>query len=121
MRMPAALTRTLAALAVAAIGASIVGPSATAQSGRGQAPAQASRNNERLALHVKFQEGTSIRLRGGRLVSLGNDDLSALDAVLVGRPGARFERLFSRPEAALDAERRRAQARGRGRTADLNL
>lgn len=121
MRTPAALTRTLAALAVAALGASIVGPSATAQSGRGQAPGQVSRNTERLALHVKFQEGTSIRLRGGRLVSLGNDDLSALDAVLVGHPGARFERLFSRPEAALDAERRRAEARGRGRTADLNL
>ena len=41
MRMPAALTRTLAALAVAAMGASIVGTSATAQSGRGQAPGQA--------------------------------------------------------------------------------
>src|SRR5687768_15407564 len=124
MRMPAALTRTLAALAVALMGASIVGPPATAQSGRGQPPsqaqAQANRNNQRLTLHVKFQEGTSIRLRGGRLVSLGNDDLSALDAVLAGYPGARFERLFSRPEAALDAERRRAEAGGR-RTADRNL
>jgi serine protease len=124
MRMPAALTRTLAALAVAMIGASIVGPPATAQSGRAQPPSQAqgqaNRNNERLTLHVKFQEGTSIRLRGTRLVSLGNDDLSALDAVLAGYPGARFERLFSRPEAALDAERRRAEAGGR-RIADRNL
>ena len=120
MGLPATLSRTLAALVVAVIAASIVGTSATAQSGRGQAPSQASQNNERLALHVKFREGTSIRLRGGRLVSVGNDDLSGLDAVLARHPGTRFERLFSRPEAALDEQRRRAEARGR-KTADLNL
>src|SRR5688572_27281324 len=117
MGLPAALSRTLV---VAVIAASIVGTSATAQSGRGQAPSQASQNNERLALHVKFREGTSIRLRGGRLVSVGNDDLSGLDAVLARHPGTRFERLFSRPEATLDEQRRRAEARGR-KTADLNL
>ncbi len=121
MGLPATLSRTLAALVVAVIAASILGTSATAQSGRGQAPSQASQNNERLALHVKFREGTSIRLRGGRLVSVGNDDLSGLDAVLARHPGTRFERLFSRPEAALDAQRRGAEARGGRKTADLNL
>ena len=121
MGLPATLSRTLAALVVAVIAASILGTSATAQSGRGQASSQASQNNERLALHVKSREGTSIRLRGGRLVSVGNDDVSGLDAVLARHPGTRFERLFSRPEAALDEQRRRAEA-GRGRkTADLNL
>ncbi|HEX7283567.1 MAG TPA: PKD domain-containing protein [Vicinamibacterales bacterium] len=121
MGLPAALSRTLAALVVAAIAASMVGTSATAQSSRGQAPSQASQNNERLALHVKVREGTSIRLRGGRLVSVGNDDLSGLDAVLARYPGTRFERLFSRSEAALDEQRRRAEARGGRKTADLNL
>jgi serine protease len=120
MGLPAALSRTLAALVVAAIALSTEGTSATAQSGRGQAASQANQN-ERLALHVKFREGTSIRLRGARLVSLGNDDLSGLDAVLARYPGARFERMFSRSEAALDEQRRRGEARAGRKTADLNL
>jgi hypothetical protein len=46
------------------------------------AGAQAQPANARDALHVKFKEGTAIRLRGNQLVSLGADDLTALTAVL---------------------------------------
>lgn len=53
-------------------------------------------------LVVKFVEGSSVRLREGRLVARVGVDLTAVHRVL---SGATVERLFLRGEADLDAER----------------
>ncbi len=72
-------------------------------------------------LHVKFNEGTRVRLRDGQLVSLAGADLSGLDAALATYPVEEIERLFTRPEAALDAERLQIEAETGEQLPDLNL
>ena len=62
-----------------------------------------------------------VRLRGGRFVSLGQDDLDDVNAVLRGIPGLRIERLFSRPEDVLAREKHRIEARSGREQADKNL
>ena len=72
-------------------------------------------------LHLKFQEGTAIRLRGQEFVSEVGVDLSALQQVLAGFPQARSERLFSLPEGVLAAETASIQAEAVREIADFNL
>ena len=54
-------------------------------------------------LCLKFSEGTRVRLRGGRFVSLEGRDLSAVEAFLKTHPGIAVQRLFQcMDEKALD-------------------
>ena len=71
-------------------------------------------------LIVKFREGSEVRLRAGRLVSQTGDDLTASNALLVGRSELELARLFSRPEEDLASDRTRAQQRSGREMADLD-
>jgi serine protease len=71
--------------------------------------------------HVKFKEGTSIRLRGNQLVSLGGTDLTELRAVIRRHPGLRIQRLFSRAENELAEEKARNEKRSGRKLPDKNL
>ncbi len=79
------------------------------------------RDHSEEILHLKLREGAMVRLRGGRFISLGQDDLDDLNAVLGGIPGLRIERLFSRAEDVLAREKRRIEARSGREQADKNL
>ncbi|MGH9276526.1 MAG: nidogen-like domain-containing protein [Acidimicrobiales bacterium] len=70
---------------------------------------------------VKFSEGTAIRLRDGRLVSIGRDDVSGLNRVLAQFPGATVDRLFDRPESVLADEKVALEQKSGRVQADLNL
>ena len=91
---------------------------------------------------VKFQEGTHIRARAGRLVfdetALSADeqgrlrrgrltaatvrrDLAAFAQFLRQDARLRLERVFSRPERVLDAEQQAGEQRSHAEFADLNL
>jgi serine protease len=80
---------------------------------------------------LKFREGSYVRLRNQRFVIQGDEssgataeaDLSELEEVLSTAriPTDAIERLHTRPENELDAERRRAQRRSGRQLADLNL
>ena len=72
-------------------------------------------------LHVKFDEGTEIRLRGSRLVTLGTDPLGGVRQVFADFPGLRVERLFDRPESRLEAEKAAIERKSGREQADLNL
>jgi serine protease len=72
-------------------------------------------------VQVKFRDGTMIRLRNDVLVSLGNDDVSGLDAVLGRYPIVRIERVFMRPEQDLADDKAQAEARTGQPQPDLNL
>ena len=73
---------------------------------------------------VKFAEGVVIRLQEGELVAPESDiDFTELRELLIrnGITTGMIERLFTRPAADLEAERRRAQRQGGRALADLNL
>ena len=72
-------------------------------------------------LVVKFREGTGVRLRDDRFVSYANADLSSIEQLLKAYPETRLARLFSRPEADYELERRTGEARTGRQLADLNL
>ena len=72
-------------------------------------------------LHVKFVDGSAIRLRGNTLVSVGSTDVSALRAVLRKYPGVHVQRLFSRSEEELAAEKARNERRTGKKQPDKNL
>ncbi len=72
-------------------------------------------------LVLKLREGTQVRLRGGRFVSRGRDDVGPLNSVLRGVSGLRLERLFSRDEEVLAREKARVEAKSGRRQADKNL
>jgi len=72
-------------------------------------------------VHIKFREGTGIRLRGGEFVGGPGRDLPGVASVLAGYPGVRIQRLFSRPEATLAADQARLEARTGKDLPDLNL
>ncbi|MEZ5962281.1 MAG: S8 family serine peptidase [Planctomycetota bacterium] len=55
-------------------------------------------------LVLKFVEASGVRLRDGQFVGGAGVDLASVNALMLLRATA-VERLFSRPEAALDAER----------------
>ncbi|MEW6153312.1 MAG: hypothetical protein AB1673_04875 [Actinomycetota bacterium] len=87
----------------------VAGPQVTTPTGEGE------------RLHVKFATGTGARWREGRFVSLSGHDLSAVDAVLARSPVVRVERLFTRPEQDIEADRLAAEARTGLAQPDLNL
>lgn len=72
-------------------------------------------------LHVKFVEGTGVRLRGGRLVSLTGSDVSGFDAIVNSLEGAKVERLFVAAEESLRKERNQAERNSGRKLPDLNL
>ena len=69
---------------------------------------------------VKFTEGSVVRLRDAGLANSGAGDLSPATNMLLQFPGVTVERMFGRPEAALDEERARGQAFSGRQLADLN-
>jgi hypothetical protein len=72
-------------------------------------------------VQVKFVEGSGVRLRDGRFVSVSGRDLSAVAGALARYPGTQIERLFSRPEEELAAEKAAVEASSGRPQADLNL
>lgn len=73
------------------------------------------------ALHVKFKEGSGVRLSGERLVGAQGAELTKLQGVLGSFPGAGVERLFSRPEEELLREKLSLQRRSGRELADKTL
>jgi len=72
-------------------------------------------------VHLKFREGTTVRLRAGEFVGQPSQELSGLASLLARCPGVRIQRLFSRPEATLAADQARLEAKTGKDLADLNL
>lgn len=113
----------LAVLAVAAVGLSSPAPGADLTPRYVPAkPAQARvwpglRDD---AIIVKFVEGSEVRARSGRLVSMAKADLTNANRILTERAGLTTARLFSRPEISLDLDRAEAQAASGRELADLN-
>jgi hypothetical protein len=75
----------------------------------------------RETIEVKFVEGSSYRLRQGQMVTLGNDDFSALQSVLKSYPVRSVERLFTQPEADITADKSMLEAVSNEQMPDLNL
>jgi hypothetical protein len=130
---PRRLTRLLAGILGAALAVPAAAGAADVAAGRVPGklmPRRAASKPERTVippgysdriLHVKFVEGTAVRLRGGAFANLGGDDLTGLREVLRRHPGARIDRLFSRSEEVLAAEKRRIEAKSGREQADKNL
>jgi hypothetical protein len=70
---------------------------------------------------VKFVEGSGVRVRDGRVVSLAGRDMAAVRRVLSDVPGARLLPLFSQSEGALTRMTEEAELRSGRTQADLNL
>jgi hypothetical protein len=73
------------------------------------------------AIHIKFIEGSSFRLRHGEMITLGNDDLAGIQAVLNAYPVRSIERLFSQPEDELSTKKLELEAVSGEQMPDLNL
>ena len=72
--------------------------------------------------HLKFVQGSQVRLREGEFVSLGEDDLTGLQEVLAGFPEVVPSRLFSaRSEAELSREKARLEGKSGREQGDKNL
>jgi len=72
-------------------------------------------------LQVKFVDGSGVRLRDGGFVSLTGRDLTAVTTHLARYPGTVIERLFSRSEEELAAEKAAIEASSGRPQPDLNL
>jgi serine protease len=72
-------------------------------------------------IEVKFAEGSSYRLRQGEIVTLANDNLSALQSVMRKYPVKSVERLFTQPEEEISAEKAALEADSGEQMPDLNL
>lgn len=71
---------------------------------------------------LKFDEGTSVRLREGGFVTLGDDRLGALRDVLADYPGVEPGRLIeTSSEAAIERRTERTEAESGRELADFNL
>ncbi|NUT47524.1 MAG: S8 family serine peptidase [Saccharothrix sp.] len=77
-------------------------------------------NDSREHVHVKFAEGSRVRLAGGELTSAATD-LSAVRDVLRSGSVSAVRRLFTAPEEALRAFTDRAATRSGRAQADLTL
>jgi serine protease len=86
---------------------------------RSAAPALAPAQGQ--ALHVKFREGSDVRLLDGRLTSRPGVDVAAVRLALGLVPGLTVERLFSQPEAELQSDLEGIEAVSGDDVADLNL
>jgi len=74
-------------------------------------------------VHVKFREGTDIRLTNGQLRGMASSDAAAFQNILSQRriPANAIRRMFTRPEADLNNERNEGQQRSGKQLPDLNL
>jgi hypothetical protein len=72
-------------------------------------------------LHLKVVEGSQTRLVNGDLRASGEPDVALLNRTLARFPGTTLERMFSRPEAVLEAEKARIETRSGRQQADKNL
>ncbi len=72
-------------------------------------------------LHLKLVEGSRARLVNGDLRATGQPAIALLNRTLAQFPGTTLQRMFSRPEAVLDAEKARIEARSGRQQADKNL
>lgn len=70
-------------------------------------------------VEIKFAEGSGVRLRNGTLTSLSGVSMTGISSALADPRVQRVERLFTRSEAALDADR--AQLASTADIPDLNL
>jgi hypothetical protein len=77
-------------------------------------------NQPRDRIYVQFTEGTAIRLREGRLVSLTNVNLNQLNNIL-NQFEVQIEQLYPKSEEELDAERLAGEALNCKELADKNL
>jgi serine protease len=102
------------AFAVVAIASAVVGGAAAPAGARAQDVI-----DEPAGLYVKFAEPTAIRLRGGQLVSLTGQDISALREV-VSTHTAQVARLFGQQEGGLESDVFRLRQSGED-APDLNL
>lgn len=78
-------------------------------------------NVQNVKVHVKFVEGSTVRLREGVFVSFSGEDLSDLKHILQNYPNIKIERLFSRSEEELAEEQRRLESQTKKDVPDLNL
>ena len=69
---------------------------------------------------IKFAEGSGIRLRDGKLVSLTGTDLTKLNTVL-RQYAIRIERTVSQPEEKVEKDKARIEAKSGDCLADMNL
>lgn len=72
-------------------------------------------------LHVKFREGSTVRVRRNAVVSLASDDIGGVRALAARHPGIRFVRMYSRPELRLAREVAAIERRSGRALADPNL
>jgi serine protease len=70
---------------------------------------------------LKFVEGTDIRLRDGKLVSISSGAVAELDQILDRFPLAKIERLFTQPEEEIAKEQTEMEAETGENLPDLNL
>lgn len=73
------------------------------------------------AIEIKFAQGTDLRLREGRLVSLEGEAPAGVQAALLIHPVREIERLFSQPEEHIASERGVLEVAGGPELPDLNL
>jgi len=78
-------------------------------------------NANAVTVAVKFNEGTDIRLRDGKLVSLSTGSLSSLDAALERYGVTAIERQFSQPEEQFAREQAEIEKETGQDIPDLNL
>ncbi|WP_367127605.1 S8 family serine peptidase [Saccharothrix sp. HUAS TT1] len=101
-------------------------PAAPTSGARYQAPEKPvsttlTANDSREHVHVKFAEGSRVRLRGAELTSAAGTDLSAVRDVLRSGSVSAVRRLFTAPEEALRAFTDQAATRSGRAQADLTL
>jgi len=70
---------------------------------------------------VKFNDGLSIRLRGGKLLSIAGEDTVNLQKTLKDFEVSQIERVFREPEAELENWKMQAEENSNTKMGDLNL
>jgi hypothetical protein len=75
----------------------------------------------RSAVHVKFVEGSEVRLRGRRFTAPAGVDPGPLSSVLDSYAVEKIHRLFTRSEADVDRHKKDLEDRARVKLKDLNL
>jgi hypothetical protein len=76
---------------------------------------------EYVVITVKFTQGTDIRLRDGRLVSISSGPIADLEQLFKIYPVIKIGRGFSQPEEEIESERQKLIYQGETDIPDLNL
>jgi hypothetical protein len=77
--------------------------------------------SDSVEIHVKFREGTRVRLRGNQFLAAPGVELGPLEAALGRQPGLRRERFFRQAEDEIDRDIARAERRSGRQLRNLNL